>query len=199
MVRLALAALGVACAAALPADAQVLYKWVDAAGKVQYSDRPPKDFKGPVTRIEPEYDRSPVVPPAPKPAALPVEVRKGATDAAAPDLVTRRRATRNQLEARLSAARDKLEAAQKGLAEASPELDERQVIQQRMAVSATRGMAPRSNCSMEVGKDGAKIVMCPTMVASSAFYERLAQLEAAVAAAEEELAAAESAWRRGVD
>ena len=39
-------ALLLAAAAIVPAGAQPLYKWVDDNGKTQYSDRPPKGFKG---------------------------------------------------------------------------------------------------------------------------------------------------------
>ena len=41
----AAAAIALAIAVA-PAGAQTLYKWVDDSGKTQYSDKPPKAFKG---------------------------------------------------------------------------------------------------------------------------------------------------------
>ena len=55
---LAAAALALACVS-WAAEAQVLYKWIDADGKVQYSDTPPKNPKGPVTRIEPDVAPTP--------------------------------------------------------------------------------------------------------------------------------------------
>ena len=56
----AMAALSIALACG-EAAAQVLYKWMDADGKTQYSDRPPKNFAGPVTRLE--ADEQPIAPP----------------------------------------------------------------------------------------------------------------------------------------
>ena len=188
---------GVAWACALPAQAQVMYKWIDADGKVQYSDKRPKDFKGPVTLIQ--TDEAPM-PPAP-PKAVPVPAAK---DAAKPpqDLAAKRRATRDDLWARLVGAREKLEGARKALAAgADPEPDERQVIQQEMKAGegGMHGLSKaRSNCRPMV-KDGKNIVMCPATLATDAYYERQARLEVAVRQAEEELAAAEEAWRRGVD
>ena len=48
------AILAIAFAACGDAAAQALYKWVDNDGKTQYSDRPPKNYAGVVTRIEPD-------------------------------------------------------------------------------------------------------------------------------------------------
>ena len=56
----------------------------------------------------------------------------------------------------------------------------------------------RSNCRQSV-VNGKTITMCPAMVANDAYFERMAKLEIAVRQAEEELAEAEEAWRRGVD
>jgi len=199
--RIASALVGAIALAALAApeailSQQVLFKWTDAEGKIQYSDRPPKDFKGPVTRIEPMYEKeSPILP---KPVAAPPEARKESVEPVT-DLAAKRRAIRKQLEARLTQARDNLEAAKKALTEAAPELDERQVIQQRAASGGMHGMTGRSNCRQEVGGDGRKVLMCPTMVAGPTYFDRVAKLEQALARAEEELSAAELAWRRGVD
>ena len=60
-----------------PAAAQTMYRWTDAQGRVQYSDRLPKDFKGEVTRIEADAQPPPAAPiarPAPakaEPAKVP--------------------------------------------------------------------------------------------------------------------------------
>ena len=196
---LALATLQFAGASAL---AQVLYKWIDADGKVQYSDQPPKGYNGPVTRIEPDVAATPT--PAPPPAKEP------ATPAAAPakappaqDMAGKRRAVRTALEARLVAARDKLDAARRALADApSPGTDERQVVQQQMKAGqgGMHGLsAKRSNCRPVVDKNGKAGVMCPALLPNDAYYERIAKLEAAIKEAEQELADAEEAWRRGVD
>jgi hypothetical protein len=66
-------ALAVALAASTPGSgalAQTLYKWIDKDGKVQYTDKPPVNFKGEVTRIEADAQPPPLKP-APKPAAKP--------------------------------------------------------------------------------------------------------------------------------
>ena len=41
--------------------------------------------------------------------------------------------------------------------------------------------------------------MCPAIVPNEIYFERIAKLEAAVKQAEEEVDAAEQAYRRGVD
>lgn len=184
-----------------PAIAQVLYKWIDAEGKVQYSDRPPKDLKG-VTRIEPDAPATP----APAPAAP----AKAAVDKALPahapqDTAGKRRAVRNELERKLDEARANLDAARKALAQgSSPEPEERQVVQQQVksgkAGGGMHGLSlARSNCRPSVDKNGKAGVMCPASTPNEAYYDRMAKLEDAVRIAEEELAEAEQAWRRGVD
>ncbi len=197
--RLAAAAIALACAAGL-AQAQVLYKWTDENGKVQYSDTPPKDSKTPVTRIEP--DAAPT--PSSAPAAAPKAAAPAATKAevAEPDIAAQRRAKRAVLEARLKQAQSKVEAAKKAVAEAAgPEPDERQVFQQEMKAGqgGMHGLSTaRSNCR-KVQKEGKQVTVCPAVFATDAYYERLAKLEIALRDAEQELADAEEAWRRGVD
>ena len=201
MRKAASAALVLAAAlGAAPLAAQVLYKWVDDQGKTQYSDRPPKNFKGEVSRIETEVDKT-TLPPSPQPAP-PAPAGGAATKAPAPateDIGAKRRATRARLEERLSKAREKVDTAKKALAQAeSPEADERQVVQQRAATGGMHGMAPRSNCRTE-SAGGKKWLMCPTTVPSTEYHDRVGRLEEDLRKAEEELAAAEQAWRRGVD
>jgi hypothetical protein len=187
-----------AALAALPAAAQVLYKWVDADGKTQYSDRRPKDFKGEVLRIEPEIEKATLPPPVR--AAPPAPARGGeAKDSGTEDIAAKRRATRESLDARLKQARSKVEAARKALADSeSPTPEERQVVQQRAAGGGMHGMAARSNCREEK-RGNQKILMCPTAVPTEEYRDRIARMEDDVRKAEEELAAAEQAWRRGVD
>jgi hypothetical protein len=186
-------------AAALPATAQPLYKWVDEQGKTQYSDKPPKGFKGTVTSLETEVDKT-TLPPSP-PAAPAAPAAAPAEKAAPPkeDIAARRRATRARLEAQLTKARADVEAARKALARAEiPEDDERQVIQQRATSGGMHGMAERSNCRVET--DGkVQWLMCPTTVPTEQYRDRVAGLEENLRKAEEGLAAAETAWRRGVD
>lgn len=192
---LAIAAL--ACAG-LPAPAQVLYKWIDAQGKVQYSDQPPKNFKGEVTRIEP--DAQPARPAAPVPNPQPAPAREAkAEEKAKDDVATRRRLQRERLAADVARARAKLEAARAALDNAgSPTVDERQVVQQHYA-RGTQPATPRSNCREVTRADGKKGLMCPALVPNEGYYERVRALEADVERAERELEEAERAYRRGVD
>ncbi len=198
------------------AAAQVLYKWLDKDGKTQYSDRPPKNFTGEVMRLQPDEQPPPVPRAAPKPAAKPVE-RAEEASAAPPDYSAQRRELRRKLQADVANARLKLDTAKAALeAAASPNDEERQVIQQKVekgkpagaGSASTGGMigsggmhggAARSNCKTVKGTDGKTITTCPTMVPNDAYYDRVKQLEDAVKVAEEELAAAEQAYRRGAD
>jgi hypothetical protein len=196
---------------------QVLYKWVDKDGKTQYSDQPPKNFSGTVTRIEPDEKATVAAPPAsPSPEALKAEKANDDVRAII-EMAAKKRAEREKLEARVQAARTRLELAKAERDNASPTDTERQVIQQRVDVqnpqpgpgsSSNGGMfgmgtvsgpQTRSNCSTSKNAAGNVVVMCPTAVPSDAYYDRIKQLDDAVAAAEEELAAAETAYRRGVD
>jgi len=184
-----------------PAAAQTLYKWIDTEGRVQYSDKAPKGFKGEVMRIETETDQVTLPPAAPPPVpAAPAPAQEKAKAAPDESVGAKRRATRELLGARLKQARAKVEAVKKTMEESeSPKPDERQTIQQRDAGGGMHGMAPRSNCRADVGRDGKKGVMCPTSVPTTEYYDRVARQEAALRTAEDELAAAEQAWRRGVD
>lgn len=183
--------------AASPA-AQTMYRWTDAQGRIQYSDRPPKDFKGEVTRIE--SDAQPPQAPAWVPKAAQPKAQEGKQVEKTPgDLNSRRRALREKLAADVSRARERLEAAKKALDDAEgPQVDERQVVQQRFA-RGTQPKTPRSNCREVVASDGKKQLMCPAMVPGEGYYDRVRLLEEAVAKAEEDLALAERAYRQGVD
>ena len=203
------------CAVADNAAAQVLYKWIDADGKTQYSDRPPKDFKGTVTRIEPDEQPAPAAPyRAPAPGAKDGEGR----GAQLPDPLVERREQRRKLAAAIAVARDKLAAAKSALDSAGgPQDDEHQVVQQRvdstsakpgpgsattggmLGTSGASGGTARSNCTSVKGADGRVVTTCPTVVPNDAFYDRMRKLEDDVRAAEEGLAAAEQAYRRGAD
>jgi len=185
----------------MPAVAQTLYKWIDESGKTQYSDRPPKNFKGEVIQIETETEKTTLPPTPPGPPAIPAA---GAATKAAPapvteDIAAKRRATRVRLEERLVKARANVDAAKKALTlSESPEPEERQVIQQRAATGGMHGMAGRSNCRWE-GTGNQKWLMCPTAVPTPEYHDRVARLEEDLRKAERELADAEQAWRRGVD
>ena len=210
-----------ACAATgLPAQ-QVLYKWTDAQGKVQYSDQPPKNFDGPVTRIEPDTPATPWTPPAAPAPAKPASATPGHDGMV--ELAARKREMREALRANVERARVKVEAAQKALdeARAAPADDERQVIQQRVATTGNfgtaqnvpnvdvprsrataggmHGMAVRTNCRSATGSDGKSATVCPTTVLRPEYFERIDKLEEALRVAEEELAAAQRIYARNVD
>ena len=197
--------------------AQVLYKWIDKDGRVQYSDQPPKGFSGPVTRIEP--DEAPTPSPAPpiKDPGVPKAAKAGGAMQDIIDMAAKKREERGKLEARVKAAREKLAAAQAARDGATPGDNERQVVQQRQdqavplpgpgssttggmfGMGAMNGTAARSNCTTSTNAAGNNVVMCPTAVPSEAYYDRIKQLDDAVKAAQDELDDAERAYRRGVD
>lgn len=196
--------------------AQVLYKWTDKDGRVQYSDTPPKNFQGPVTRIEPD------TPPTPTPAlsgAGAAEAGKGNDGTRALiDMAAKKRAARDKLEANLVAARARLASAKAALDNATPGNDERQVIQQKfdqvnpipgpgssstggmLGMGASLGATKRSNCTTSTNSpNNAPVTVCPTVLPNGAYYDRVKQLQDAVSSAEDDVAAAEQAYRRGVD
>ena len=189
---------------ALAANADV-YTWTDASGRIQYSDKPPKDFTGVVRRIEPDEKPTVSVPAAP--AAAPKPPAKD--EAAAPvrkDAATKRRDERERLGGELAAARAKLAEARKALAEnQEPQVDERNIVLRpggaanAVPMPGVVPIATRSNCREQVSNDGRKTTFCPVSMPSEAYFERIAKLEAAVKAAEEEVTLAERAYRRGVD
>ena len=172
-----------------------MYRWTDAQGRVQYSDRPPKDFKGEVVKIEADVQPSPPVvkpPPARAEAVKPAEKEDG-------DLNSRLRSNREKLAAEVERARERLEAAKKARdGDVGPGADERQVVQQRFA-RGTQPEMPRSNCREVAGADGKKQLMCPALVPGEAYYTRMKELDDAVARAEEDLENAERAFRRGIN
>lgn len=182
---------------AAPAAAQTMYRWTDAQGRVQYSDRPPKEFKGEVVKIEADV-QPPPPPPVARPLPAKVEPAKPA-DKADGDLNSRLRANREKLAADVERARERLEAAKKARdGDTGPGVDERQVVQQRFA-KGTEPATPRSNCRQVPGKDGKPQLMCPALVPGDGYYARIKELDEAVARAEEDLDKAEQAYRRGVN
>ena len=181
---------------------------------MQYSGQPPVKFDGPVTRIDvdPKANEAklPRMATPDKPADEGVKAPR--------DINTERRDNRLKLEAARTAAREKLRVAREALDNAAgPQDEERQVVQQRVQKGASapgpgsastggmlgnggmHGGAQRVNCKTVKGADGKTVTTCPTLVPSDQYYDRVKKLEDAVKAAEEELEAAELAYRRGVD
>jgi hypothetical protein len=185
------------------AMAQTLYRWSDADGKTHYGDRPPKNAIG-VTRIDTGPDtqtlNAPLAPAPPEVAPKAAPVPAGAPEkAAAPNRATQRRETRERLRAEIDRAVANLELAKKRLADGDEmQDDERQVVQRTGGKPPVTPQA-QQNCRQVTGKDGKLALMCPLSVPSEQYYDRIAKLEEAVRQAEEALAAAEAAYRRGVD
>jgi len=203
-VRPALALALAGCLLAASANATTLYTWIDAQGRTQYSDRPPKDFKGEVRRIETE------APPPPQSMSEPHAPVAPAAPAAKADVAPRgiagqRRATREKLETEVNAAREKVEEARRALAEGQDAtVDDRQLLHRPMAPAPGKPgvqvpTALRSNCRVTETPNGGKTTACPVSVPTEAYYARVHELEEALAHAEADLEAAQLAYRRGVD
>lgn len=162
--RIAFAIAAPLAAAALTASAQTLYKLIDKNGKVTYSEEKPKNFDGQVIQLDINPNANTAT--LPKAQGSPSSTSKGEESRARPRESARQKA-RNDAEARVSAAREKLEAARKALQDAkdNPGEDDVQLI----------------------GKKGGGARPVPT----DAYVEKLAKLEQAVTAAEEELKRAE--------
>jgi len=97
---------------------------------------------------------------------------------------------------RLDQARERVEAARKALDEGrDPREGEQQFIQQRVKDPGTR-----VNCrKVKDVATGKEALVCGTPVLKEDYFDRIAQLEAALKAAEDSLADAETAYRKGVD
>ncbi|MBC8023094.1 MAG: DUF4124 domain-containing protein [Burkholderiales bacterium] len=174
------------------ADTRTLYRWTDGEGRTQYSDKPPTGFKGEVTRVEVDLDTNTRPAALARPPAIPADVMRDVTP---PDMAKTRRDRREKLEAVVKQAQQKVAVAKAALdGGGDPKEDERQVIQRRFA----KAQAGMSNCRVS-GEGGKTPVVCPAMIPNDQYYERVRGQEEALRKAEEELAEAETAYRRGVD
>ena len=174
---------------------QVLYKLVDKNGKVTYVDKVPKGYDGEVTRIDidaaPDLVRPPPLAPAPATPAKPTI-----------DINAARRANREKFQAAIDAAHVKLADARKALAAGvEPKEGEYQPIQQKFDATGAKpdSVGPRPNCTQRVEPTGARYWLCPTITPGSGYRDRQKDLEEAVRLAEDELEAAQRAYRRNVD
>jgi hypothetical protein len=184
--------LAMALLPAAPAYAQVLYKLIDRQGRVTYSDREPKNYEGTVTRIE--QDATPTAVPATKPVEP--ALRKDAV----PGMSEVRRDTREALDRKVREAQARVDAARKAKAEGeSPRAEELQTVQHRYPPLRRGEAPPRANCFQAEDPSGVATLNCPTQVPQESYYERRSKLDAELRKAEEELAAAERAYRRGTD
>ncbi len=158
-----IAALG--CALALPSTAQTLYKLIDKNGKVTYSETPPKNFDGKVIRMDIDPNANTAV--LPKPAAT----GAAATESRSRDTETGRPASSSPsrvAEERVERAKEKVERAKAALQSLKDNPSEFDVSR--------------------VGKAGGG----SRPVFSEDYLARIAQAEAEVKAAEEDLARLES-------
>lgn len=196
------AALGLALGLlAAGACAQVLYKLVDKQGRVTYSDREPKGFDGTVTRIEADTTSNVIDTPKSVSGTAAKGEASGATGAGAePGLAETRRKTREVLAQRVREAEAKVAAARKAKAEGEePRADELQTVQRRLPPVKEGAALPRPNCFQSVDAHGKAVLHCPSVVPQDSYYARRTQLDEDLRRAEEELAAAELAYRRGTD
>jgi hypothetical protein len=185
-------ALALALVVALPAPAQVLYKLIDRQGRVTYSDAVPKSFDGTVVRIEPDSSSNVL------PSGRPPEAEK--TPAAAAGMAEDRRRNREELEKKLRAAQARFEAAKKAVELGQePQPGEMQTVQRRQPPLKRGESPPRPNCYQVVDPNGVASLVCPQQVPQDSYYERRRKLDQELRLAEEELAQAERAYRRGTD
>jgi len=193
-------------ASAGAAEAVTLYKLVDSKGSVTYTESPPYGFNGKVIPVDIAFDTNPI-PPKP-PRAVTIDKAEAIVQAPEPDYLTKRRATRAALETRLMQARRGLDDAKLALANAKMEPEEQQIVmvptakqQQRPGEISQDTPSMRTDSKMcgHVMRNGRLIQACGRVVGNENFAARMNQLEEQVKRAEEEVAEAETAWRRGVD
>lgn len=162
--------------ASLQASAQVLYKYVDANGKVTYSDRAPKAGEKAERMLA---DSTTNVINSPAASRGGVVIKSGGN-------ASGRAAERDKLKASVDAAEIDLERAKKALeAGLTPEEGEQRIVVKTTTVK---------------GKDG-KMITVPTgqnaVLRTDEYRERISNLESAVKAAEEKLEQAQTNYRRG--
>jgi len=154
-------ALGIG-AVALDASAQTLYKLIDKNGKVTYSEKPPKEFDGKVIRLDIDPNANTAT--LPKPAPAPAPAAGGSTgNSDAPASKSGPKSTGDKVQD----ARDRLAKAKKAYEDAVNN--------------------PGENDLSFIGNKSGGTRPVP----SDAYAAKLAALEAAVKAAEEELKRAE--------
>lgn len=190
--RAAFLAALIAASLAAQAEVRTFYRWTDAQGRIQYSDKPPPaSFKGEVTRMDVDTEMNTRVAEPPRAPLVAPDVLKDVT----PDIAQQRRDKRAKLQEAVRAAERKVADAKAALAQGGePKDDELGVVQRRFA----KAQADKSNCR-PVTEPSKKGVICPAMAPNEQFYERQKGLEESLRQAELELAAAELAYRRGVD
>jgi hypothetical protein len=174
---------------------RTLYRWTDAQGRVQYSDKPPVGFKGEVKRVEVDLDVNVRPAAAPRAPLVPADVMRDVAPAP-PDMAKARRDTRAKLEEAVRRAESNVALAKAALeGGGEPKEDETNVVRRQYA----RPQAGKSNCRTVPGNDGQPVIVCPAIVPNDQYSDRQRGLEEALRKAEDELAEAQNAYRRGVD
>jgi Domain of unknown function (DUF4124) len=167
----------IALVAAGAAEAQALYKYVDANGKVTYSDRQPKPGEK-ATRVNADPAVNVI-------SVSPAVASRAGEGAAAGARAKERAAARDNQQEEISKAEKELENAKKALEDGRDAREGEQQI--RVGMKTIKG------------KDG-KPVTVPSgenvVTRNEAYAERIAGLEAAVKAAEERLERAREAARK---
>jgi hypothetical protein len=189
-----LLAIALAACAMAQAETKTFYRWTDAQGRIQYSDKPPTGFKGEITTFEVDYDATKARVPSTRAPLIPPDVMRDVAPPP-PDVAKGKREQRAKLEESLRKAQEKVAAAKAAL-ESGGDLkeDERQVIQRRYA----KDQPDKSNCRPTPGGNKGAVT-CPSIVPGEPYYDRQRGLEEALRQAEEELAEAETAYRRGMN
>jgi hypothetical protein len=186
------------------AHAVTLYKLVDVDGKVTYAELPPHDYHGRMIPMDIDVQTSAAqvtkaTTPAPEQAAPKAEKPE-------PDYLSRRRATRAALDARLKRARDRLEAAKAALANLTMQEDDVRIVMKEVKEKTRSDTRPpgspdprmRPGCK-DLFANGRHKYMCPGGAPNENFIARASALEEEVKQAEDEVEEAEVAYRKGVD
>jgi Domain of unknown function (DUF4124) len=187
--------------ASLQASAQVLYKYVDANGKVTYSDRAPKAGEK-AERIQADTKTNVISSPVSASGGASNNGKEGSADINV--RVKERAALRDTLKGQVDAARAELERAKLALEEGkTPREGEQRIIVKPATVKAKDGTIVTVPTVANPVSSPAIGNLTPTpagqnvVTRTDAYSERIAGLEAAVKEAEAKLELAETNYRRG--
>jgi len=190
------ALLAAAVLAASSAQSATLYKLVDRAGKVSYVASPPPAFDGKVVPVEIDSSGGKGIMPA-----------REAPEPSQGDYLSERRARWAAVEKRLKDARAWLEEAKENFAKA--EAGDGDLIWVAKQTPPSKPEKPKPHESPMVNGDtrmcgqvmrnGQRMQACARPAVSDGFAARLEQLQEQIHQAEQAVAEAEIAYRRGMD
>ncbi len=188
-------------ASSMQTSAQVLYKYVDANGKVTYSDKAPKPGEK-AERITADTKTNVIDSPARSGAIASGGGKEGSADVNV--RIKERAALRDSLQVKVEAARAALEKAKLALEEGrAPREGEQRVIVKPATVKAKDGTVVTVPTITNPVSSPAVGSVTPTPAGQNAvtrtdvYSERIERLEAAVKSAEEQLEIAQANYRRG--